>query len=241
MARKVWPTNKRDARRTAGALGLLGVTSTLVAQHAADANFGGTQRQVSQSALTAGDLYLTYNDGTTSCGVSPGANPKCRLTLAVNNLYPGYIQYRTVAITNAGSVAFSTLKLAITSNSSGAIWTDSTNGAQVAVDVCTGNDGTTPTSWVESGSSPDYSYACASTNSQKVLSATSIGSLTAGTALSGSRMAYAAGSTNYYRIAIYIPSGSTDPATAGGTPAVQGSSASLTFTFSGTQRAGTNQ
>jgi spore coat-associated protein N len=81
--------------------------------------------------------------------------------------------------------------------------------------------------WTESGSSPAFSYSCSGSTTTLISSRPVIQSALTMSGLS----ALTAGGTDHLRLTL------TFPATAGST--FQGLSSSLTYSFLGTQRAGT--
>jgi hypothetical protein len=217
--------SRRDTRRAAGAVGMLGVVTAAVAQQAADANFGPSTQTVNQTQQRAGTIAMSL----------AAAGTGNRLTVAVDKLYPGAAQYRVANVSITGNQDLATATLQVT-GASAAVGTDATNGATVLIEACMTGDGITPTAWSESGSSPDYTYTCASGLQQAVTIAGSsaaypIANLATARALSG-KFYKTAGFVNYLRFTFSIPTTSTDASN------VEGSGTSITFSFNGTQRAG---
>jgi hypothetical protein len=210
--------SRRDARRTAGAVGLLGVATAAVAQQAANANFTGSA-QVAQSQVRAGTLDLDY--GATN-----------RLTVAVDNLYPGVSRYRGLILANSGNQDLASVTISASDTGTNTLFDDTDDGVTVAIDGCVASDGTTPAAFTEDASAaPDYTYTCPGGGTfGAVLAATPISQLS-NTALGG-KFVKTAGATNWLRFTFTIPTTSSNAS------AVQGSAASITFTFAGTQRAG---
>jgi len=167
---------------------------------------------VAQAAVTSGSLTL----------VTPSAGATNRLTLGASNLVPGDTMQRIVDLTNSGGAAMASITLTTSASPSSLLDTDTTNGLQLVIDKCS-------VAWTESGSSPAFTYTCGGTTSSVLATRPVIGS-----AIALSNLASVAGSaTDRLRITLTLPS------IAGNT--LQGQSSAITYTFTGTQRAPTNQ
>lgn len=167
---------------------------------------------VTQTALASGSLTL----------VTPSAGATNRLTLGATNLVPGDTMQRIVDLTNSGGAAMSAITLTTTASPSSLLDTDTTNGLQLAIDKCSN-------AWTESGSSPAFTYTCSGTTTSVLATRPVIGS-----AIALTNLASISGSaTDRLRVTLTFPS------VAGNT--LQGQSSAVTYAFTGTQRASTNQ
>ncbi len=164
------------------------------------------------TAVTSGTMTLTVPvNGTTN-----------RLSVAASNIVPGDTIERVVDLVSGGNVA-QTITLATSAGPSSLLDTDGTNGLQMVVDSCSLAGG-----WTESGSFP-YTYTCPSGTITTVI---------ASRAVIGSALAMSAGMTNpgttHLHIKLTFPS-ATSSAT------FQGLSSTVTYAFTGAQRAGQAQ
>jgi spore coat-associated protein N len=143
-----------------------------------------------------------------------------RLTVNASGLVPGDTVQRSFDITNTGSQDMASVALTTTPSPSSLLDTDTTHGLQMVVDRCS-------VAWTESGSSPAFTYSCSGSTTTIVSSRPVIQS---GLTMSG-LSALTAGGTDHLRLTLTFPS------TAGSS--FQGLSSSVTYSFLGTQRAGT--
>ena len=142
-----------------------------------------------------------------------------RLTVNASGLVPGDTAQRSFDLSNTGSQDLASVGLTATASPSSLLDTDTTNGLQMVVDRCS-------VAWTESGSSPAFSYSCSGSTTTIISSRAVIQS---GLAMAG-LSALTAGGTDHLRLTL------TFPGTAGAT--LQGLSSTLTYSFLGTQRAG---
>ncbi|HKY74545.1 MAG TPA: TasA family protein [Acidimicrobiia bacterium] len=143
-----------------------------------------------------------------------------RLTVNASGLVPGDTVQRSFNITNTGSQDLASVALTTTASPSSLLDTDTTHGLQMVVDRCS-------VAWTESGSSPAFTYSC-SGSTTTILSSRPV--IQSGLTMSG-LSALTAGGADHLRLTLTFPS------TAGSS--FQGLSSSLTYSFLGTQRAGT--
>ncbi|HVW34254.1 MAG TPA: TasA family protein [Acidimicrobiia bacterium] len=143
-----------------------------------------------------------------------------RLTVNASGLVPGDTVQRSFDLSNTGSQDLASVALTTTASPSSLLDTDTTNGLQMVIDRCSA-------AWTESGSSPAFSYSCSGSTATIV---TSRAVIQTSLALSGLSALTAAGS-DHLRVTLTLPSA------AGNT--LQGLSSTLTYSFLGTQRAGT--
>ncbi len=169
------------------------------------------------SSTTAQSQALT--SGTVSITLG-AAN---RLTVGASNMVPGDTLQRAVDVTNNGAAGTSqvgSITLTTAASPSSALDTDATNGLQMTIDKCS-------VAWTEAG--PPYTYTCGGTTTSVLASRAVIGSNIALSNMS----ALTAGNTDHLRVTLTFPSG------AGNT--LQNQSSTIGYTFTATQRAGTNQ
>jgi hypothetical protein len=143
-----------------------------------------------------------------------------RLTVNASGLVPGDTVQRSFDLSNTGSQDLASVGLTTTASPSSLLDTDTTNGLQMVVDRCS-------VPWTESGSSPAFSYSCSGSTTTIISTRAVIQSALAMAGLS----ALTAGGTDHLRLTL------TFPGTAGAS--LQGLSSTLTYSFLGTQRAGT--
>jgi hypothetical protein len=110
--------------------------------------------------------------------------------------------------------------LTTTASPSSLLDTDTTNGLQMVIDKCS-------QAWTESG--PPYTYTCGGTTSSVLASRPVIGSNLSLSNLGSTT----AGATDHLRVTLTLPSG------AGNT--LQNQSSTISYAFTGTQRAATNK
>ena len=143
-----------------------------------------------------------------------------RLTVNATGLVPGDTVQRSFNLSNTGSQDLASVAITTTASPSSLLDTDTTNGLQMVIDRCS-------VAWTESGSSPAFTYTCGGSTSTIVSSRPVIQSALTMSGLS----ALTAGGTDYLRLTLTFPS------SAGST--FQGLSSTLSYSFLGTQRAGT--
>ncbi|MEY2474137.1 MAG: hypothetical protein QOK28_3466 [Actinomycetota bacterium] len=164
----------------------------------------------------------SVGSGTVVVGLGATAAATNRLTVAASGLVPGDTIQRSVDVANTGNQNLASLTLTTTASPSTVLTTDTTNGLQMVVDRCSSN-------WTESGASPAFTYTCSGSSTTIVATRAVIGANMSLTGLS----ALTSGGTDHLRVTL------TFPTTADNT--FQGLSTSITYAFTGTQRAGTNQ
>jgi len=143
-----------------------------------------------------------------------------RLTVNASGLVPGDTIQRSFDLSNTGSQDLASIALTTSASPSSLLDTDATNGLQMVIDRCS-------VAWTESGSSPAFTYSCSGSTTTIVTSRAVIQSSLSMAGLS----ALTAAGTDHLRLTL------TFPGTAGNT--FQGLSSTLTYSFLGTQRAGT--
>ena len=164
----------------------------------------------------------TISTGTVSISLGATGAQTNRLNIGATGIAPGDTIQRSVDLSSAaGSMALASITLTTSASPSSLLDTDATNGLQMVIDKCS-------LAWVESASQP-YTYTCAGTTSTVLSSRAVIGSnLTL-----NNLAALTPGSTDHLRVTLTLPS------TAGNT--FQGLSSTISYVFTGTQRAASAQ
>ena len=162
-------------------------------------------------AISSGTVTIAL--GTTGASTN-------RLNIGASGLAPGDTIQRSVDLINSGSLDLASVTLTTTAAPSSLLDTDATNGLQMVIDKCS-------VAWTESG--PPYTYTCGGTTSSVVASRAVIGSAMALSSLGVTT----AGATDHLRVTLTLPSG------AGNT--LQNQSSTISYAFTGTQRAATNK
>lgn len=140
-----------------------------------------------------------------------------RLTVAASGVVPGDTIQRSVDVANSGD-DLAGITLTTSASPSTALTTDTTHGLQVSIDRCSAP-------WTEGGSAPAYTYTCSGTTTSVLAARPIIGSDLVLSNLS----ATAAGATDHLRVTVSLPSSA--PST------MQGASTTVTYAFTGEQRA----
>ena len=161
--------------------------------------------------------------GTMTIALGATGSSSNRLNINATAFAPTDTMQRTVDVNVSGSVGLSAMTLTTvdTVGTPTVLSTDATNGLQIAIDRC-------DVPWTEAGVSPAFTYTCSGTTSA-VLASTSV----VGAARPMNNMLLAASDSNHLRVTITLPT------TAGDT--FQNLAATISHTFTGTQRAGISQ
>jgi spore coat-associated protein N len=177
------------------------------------------------AAIAGFGTYATFTSSTSASHtiatgtLSLTSGPTNRLGTGASAIAAGDTMQRAIDLNYAGSVSFGSVTLTTSASPSSALDTNTTDGLQVAIDKCS-------VAWTESG--PPYTYTCSGSTSTVLASQPIIGSNVA-----LSNLTLTAGSTDHVRVTVTLPS------TAGNS--LQNLSSTIAYTFSGVQRAGTNQ
>ena len=164
----------------------------------------------------------TVASGTMTVALGATGASTNRLTVNATGIAPGDTIQRSVDLLNSGSMDFGSITLTTAASPSSLLDTDATNGLQMIIERCS-------TAWTEAGTAPAYTYTCGGTT-QTVLATRAV----IGTSLTLNNLgALTAGATDKLRVTLSLPSA------AGNT--FQGLSSTVTYTFTATQRAGTNK
>jgi spore coat-associated protein N len=177
------------------------------------------------AAIAGFGTYATFTSSTSASHtiatgtLSLTSGPTNRLGTGASAIAAGDTMQRAIDLNYAGSISFGSVTLTTSASPSSALDTNTTDGLQVAIDKCS-------VAWTESG--PPYTYTCSGSTSSVLASQPIIGSNVA-----LSNLTLTAGSTDHLRVTVTLPS------TAGNS--LQNLSSTIAYTFSGVQRAGTNQ
>jgi len=145
--------------------------------------------------------------------------PFSRLGTGAIPIAAGDTMQRAIDLSYSGTISFGSATLTTNATSSSLLDTDATNGLQIAIDKCS-------QAWTESG--PPYTYTCGGSTSTVLASRALIGS-----SIALSNLTLTAGSTDHLRVTVSFPSA------AGNT--LQNQSSTISYTFTGVQRNGTDQ
>jgi spore coat-associated protein N len=175
---------------------------------------GGTYATWTSSASQAQSI----SSGTVTIALGATGAATNRLNIAASAIAPGDTIRRSVDLTNTGTLALSAVTLTTTASPSSLLDTDATNGLQMTIQACS-------VAWTESGTSPAFGYTCSGTTSTPVASRAVIGSNLA----LGSLNALAAGGTDHLQVVLTLPTLADNT--------FQGKTSTITYQFTGTQRA----
>jgi spore coat-associated protein N len=162
----------------------------------------------------------TISSGTVSIALGATGASTNRLNIDATAIAPGDTIQRSVDLINQGTLNLASVTLTSQATTSSLLDTDGTNGLQMVIDKCS-------QAWTESG--PPYTYTCGGSTStilssraviQSGVTLNNLGSLTAG-------------STDHVRVTLTFPSGAGN--------SFQNKSSTIQYTFTGTQRAGTDK
>jgi spore coat-associated protein N len=162
----------------------------------------------------------TVSSGTVTIALGATGAATNRLNIGASALAPGDTIQRSVDLTNSGSLDLASITLTTTASPSSLLDTDSTNGLQMVIDKCS-------VAWTESG--PPYTYTCSGTNTNVLASRPVIGSNVTLPGLG----ALTNGGTDHLKVTLTLPSGAGN--------SLQNQSSTITYAFTGTQRAATNK
>ena len=162
----------------------------------------------------------TISSGTVTISLGATGAATNRLNIGAAGLAPGDTIQRSVDLINSGSLDLASITLTTTASPSSLLDTDATNGLQMVIDKCS-------VAWTEAG--PPYTYTCSGTTTSVLASRAVIGSNIALSSLGATTN----GATDHLRVTLTLPSG------AGNT--LQNQSSTITYAFTGTQRAATSK
>ena len=164
----------------------------------------------------------SVSSGTVTIGLGATGASTNRLNVAATNIAAGDTIQRSVDLINSGSINLSAITLTSTATTSSLLDTDAVNGLQLVIDKCSAP-------WTEGGTAPAYTYTCSGATSSVVASRAVIGSNLALSNLAS----LTASTTDHLRFTLTLPSAAPNT--------FQNQSSVIQYTFTGTQRAATNQ
>ena len=159
-------------------------------------------------------IAATIASGTLSIDVTQQGYA---VPVTTSNFVPGDSMTRAVNLINDGSSALGSVTLNSSATAGSILTTDTANGLQLAVKKCS-------VAWTQGGTASAPTYTCSGT--ETVLGS---GPAVTNMTLSGAN-ALNAGGTDYLTFSVSLPTAADNT--------FQGKSASLSLTFTGTQRAG---
>jgi hypothetical protein len=145
-----------------------------------------------------------------------------RLNVNASGVAPGDTIQRSFDLIDQGSLNLASITLTTTATASSLLDTDATNGLQMVIDRCS-------LAWTEAGTAPAYTYTCSGTTSSVLASRALIGSNLALSNLG----ALTAGATDHLHMTLTLPASADNT--------FQNLTSTIQFSFTGTQRAATNQ
>jgi spore coat-associated protein N len=178
----------------------------------------------SAASIAGLGTFATFTSSTsTSHTIASGTlsltTPVSRLGTGASPIAAGDTMQRAIDLSYSGTISFGSVTLTTSATSSSLLDTDATNGLQIAIDKCS-------QAWTEAG--PPYTYTCGGSTSSVLASRALIGS-----AIALSNLTLTAGSTDHLRVTVTLPSSADNT--------LQNKSSTIDYTFTGVQRAGTNQ
>jgi spore coat-associated protein N len=191
------------------------VTGGLVALTAA--GVGGAAFAAFTGTTNAAQSVASGTVSLAGIGTNAAGN---RLTVGASNIAAGDTIQRAVTLTNSGTIDLASVTLTTNATTSSLLNTDTVTGLQMTIDKCS-------TGWTESGAFP-YTYTCGGTTSSVLASTPVIGAN-----LALSNLTLTASAVNNLRVTLTLPGA------AGNT--LQAQTSVINYTFTGTQRAATNQ
>ena len=160
------------------------------------------------------------SSGTVTIALGATGASTNRLNVDATAIAPGDTIQRSVDLIDQGTINLASVTLTTAATTSSVLDTDATNGLQMVIDKCS-------QAWTESG--PPYTYTCGGSTSS-VLSSRAV--IQTGVTLSN-LSALTAGNTDHLRVTLTFPSGAGN--------SFQNKSSTIQYTFTGTQRAGTDK
>ena len=164
----------------------------------------------------------SVSSGTVTIALGATGASTNRLTVGASNIAPGDTIQRSVDLIDSGSIDLASITLTTNATTSSLLDTDATNGLQMVIDRCSN-------AWTEGGTAPAYTYTCSGATSTVLASRAIVGTNLALSNLS----ALTNGVTDHLRVTLSFPSAAPN--------SFQSQSSTIQYTFTGTQRAGTNK
>ena len=187
---------------------------------AAAASIAGLGTFATFTSSTSASQSVSSGTVTIALGATGAATN--RLTVGASNIAPGDTIQRSVDLINSGSIDLSAITLTTAATTTSLLDTDATNGLQMVIDRCSN-------AWTEGGTAPAYTYTCSGATSSVLASRAVVGSNLTLSSLA----ALTNGVTDHLRVTLSFPSAAPN--------SFQNQSSTIQYTFTGTQRAGTNK
>jgi predicted ribosomally synthesized peptide with SipW-like signal peptide len=172
------------------------------------------------TSSTSASQSISSGSVTIALGATAATN---RLTVNATGIVPGDTIQRAVDLTSSSSDPLGSVSLTTTASPSTLLDTDATNGLQMTITSCS-------VPWTESGISPAFTYTCSGSTTIVVASRAVIGS---NIGLSGLNVLGSASGTDHLRVTLSLPSSAGN--------SFQNLTSTVTYAFTGTQRAATNR
>ncbi len=163
----------------------------------------------------------SVSTGRVSLALGSAGSAANRLTVNATGLVPGDTIQRAIDVTNDGTTDWLNLKLTTTATVSSLLDTDATNGLQMVIQACS-------VAWTESGSAPAYTYTCSGSTTTSVASRAIIGSN-----ITVADAPLTASAVTHYRVTLTLPTSATT--------SMQDNTSTISYSFTSTQRNGTNK
>ena len=206
-----WPGSKKSA----------GLTRKLIASVAvlgAAASIAGLGTYATFTSTTSQSHTISSGTVTIALGATGAATN--RLNIGATAVAAGDTIQRSVDLINSGSIDLASITLTTTASPSSLLDTDAANGLQMVIDKCS-------QAWTEAG--PPYTYTCGGTTSSVVGSRPVIG----GNLALSNMSPFTYGLTDHLRVTLTLPSAAPN--------SFQNQSSTISYAFTGTQRAATNK
>lgn len=207
--------SKIGRRLASGSAKKLALSAVLLAGAGALAGHGAFATFT--SAATGGPQSITT--GTVSIALGATGASTNRLDVNATGVAPGDTIERSVDLSNAGTLNLASITLGLSASPSMILDTNATYGLQTTVQSCS-------VAWTEAG--PPYTYTCSGTEAT-VLASTPVATLETTAASLPGLNSLTAGGTDHLMVTLTLPSSAGN--------AYQGLTSTLTYTFTGTQRA----
>lgn len=210
------PRNRKEAVARTAVAKKLALSGILMAGGVALAGHG-VFATFTSSATGGGEQIST---GTVVIALGATGASTNRLNVAASGVAPGDTISRSVDLSNTGSLDLASITLAVSTSPTSALDTDAVNGLQTTVKDCS-------VAWTEAG--PPYTYTCTGGTATTIVSSASVASLkSAPTTLSGLNALSASG-TDHLLVTLSLPTSADNT--------FQSLTSTLSYTFTGTQRA----
>lgn len=180
------------------------------------------------TSTTSGSENVTAGKVAIALGASGPAN---RLSVDATNVVPGDTINRVVDLTSTSTDAVKSVTLTTTATTSSILDTDTSTGLQMYIRTCS-------VAWTEAGTNPAYTYTCSGTTSAVLASSgtpTNIITTSAQTLTNLTATTTAGPTTDHLLITVVLPQANTSANLS--TPP----SSTIQFSFTATQRDGTNR